>query len=141
MQGRPNNPVIGHAPPPIHPLETRISRPYRAALAQLRSGHCIRLWAFAHRIGQAADGLCPHSKDADEEVAHLFDCSQAPTPLTPTSLWLYPIEAAKFLAQHPSFSDLLPPLPPPPPKPPPLLFSLLLIFHPPSFPLSPTFLL
>ena len=132
MQGRPNNPVIGRAPPPIHPSESRISRPYRAALAQLRSGHCIRLRAFAHRIGQAADGLCPRCKDADEDVAHLFDCPEAPTPLTPISLWLYPIEAAKFLARHPSFSDLPPPLPPPPPEPPPLSP----VFSPLDFPSS-----
>ena len=132
MRSRPVNPIIGRQPLPIHPSESRISRPYRAALAQLRSGHCIRLRAYAHRIGQAADGLCPRCEEVDEDVAHLFDCPAAPTQLTPTALWLYPIEASKFLARHPSFSDLPPPLPPPPPEPPPLSP----VFSPLDFPSS-----
>ena len=113
MRGRGHVPIIGRQPPPIHPSESRLSQPYRAALAQLRDGHSIHLHGFAHRIGQAPSSTCPRCDIDAEDVAHLFDCPAAPTTLSAIDLWLNPIQVAQFLARHPSFSDLPPPLPPP----------------------------
>ena len=94
--------------PPIYPLEAKICRPFHSVLAQFLSGFSIHLRSFAHHIGLAPDSVCPRCGYDDEDVAHVFDCPVAPTTLSPIDRWLHPIDVAKFLARHPSLSDLPP---------------------------------
>ena len=116
-------------PHKINPQEAHLPRKTGATLSQLRSGHCIRLKDYMHRIGKADDNYCPSCHIASDSTAHLFNCTSHPTSLTPDDLWRRPFEAASFLVSLPAFNDLpaVGPLPPPrrrrgarpPPEPPP----------------------
>ena len=109
------NRVLGTPPPRISPSESSLSRQTRAALAQLRSGHCSRLQDFQLRIGKVNDDTCPDCRLSSASVVHLFDCPAHPTNLAPTDLWTNPREVASFLSSLPAFSHLpaVAPLPPP----------------------------
>ena len=124
-----NNRVLGARAPRIDPSETSLSRPTRAVLAQLRSGHCAKLQDFQHRIGSSVSDQCPECQSSTDSVAHIFSCPSHPTNLTPMDLWRRPREVALFLSSLQAFSHLpaIAPLPPPrqrlrrrpPPEPPP----------------------
>ena len=53
------NRVLGARPPPVSPSESLLARSTRAALSQLRSGHCIRLKDYQARIGKSDTAICP----------------------------------------------------------------------------------
>jgi len=133
------NPILNTRPPEISKSEIHLPRPYRSTLSQLRSNYCSKLKSYQHRIDpeKYPSPSCPHCSLSDDTTTHLFNCPSNPTTLSPIDLWHYPINVSKFLANHPSFSDL-PPLPalsndplhlpdpwqfihpdPPPPDPPP----------------------
>ena len=40
---------------------------------------------------------CPKCSISPHDTPHLFNCPKDPTDLVPTSLWLHPKEAARFL--------------------------------------------
>ena len=111
------NRVLGAIPPPIHPSESSLPRATRAVLSQLRSGHCVKLNDYRHRIGQTLDDLCPDCRIAPHTASHIFSCQSHPTTLSVTDLWERPREAAIFLSTTPSFSSLPDPGSPPPPPP------------------------
>ena len=115
LRKRSNNRVLGTQAPKIHPSESSLSRPTRAVLAQLRSGHCSKLRDFQHRIGKSADDLCPGCFLHQDSVSHVFDCPSRPTGLNPVDLWNQPREVALFLSSIPAFNQLpvVAPLPPP----------------------------
>ena len=74
-------------PPPQHPL---ISETYKhlsqktdakiktrkeaALLAQLRSGHCLHLAAYKHRINEDKSEICPRCNLEPETVKHWLEC-------------------------------------------------------------------
>ena len=110
-----NNRVLNAPAPKINPQEAHLPRKTGATLSQLRSGHCIRLKDYMHRIGKADDDYCPSFRIASDSTAHLFNCTSHPTSLTPDDLWRRPFETASFLVKLPAFNDLpaIGPLPPP----------------------------
>jgi len=112
----PANAVIGQQPPPIDPSETSLPRSQRSTLSQLRSGYCVRLRSYQHRIGTSPDSTCPDCGTDAQTVKHLFECPTFPTSLTPINLWTKPAEVISHLSQLDSFSFLLPP-PLDPPQP------------------------
>ena len=121
---RPNK-VLNRPAPPVHSSESRLPRAHRSAIAQLRSGYSSSLNDYLVKVGRADSSACPQCGVDEHSPAHLFSCPSHPTRLSPTDLWLRPVETASFLTSLPSFSHL-PPLPPspaprprPPPEPPP----------------------
>ena len=119
------NKVINRQAPPVHSSESRLPRPHRSALAQLRSGYSSSMNNYLVKVGRADSSACPQCGVDEHSPAHFFSCPTHPIRLTPTDLWLRPVESASFLTSLPSFSHL-PPLPPspaprprPPPEPPP----------------------
>ena len=129
IRDRSHNRVLKTPAPKINPQEFHLPRKTRATLAQLRSGHCIKLKDYMHRIGKADDDICPNCRVAPSSTEHLFNCTAHPTTLTTRDLWERPHETATFLTNIPAFNDLpaVGPLPPPrrrrdarpPPEPPP----------------------
>lgn len=117
-----NNRVLAAPPPSIAPEEATLPRPFRATLAQLRSGFCNHLASYSFRVGRSPSAACPECGDPLHSTQHLFSCPSFPTDLPVTSLWDSPVRAATFLASLPSFAHLPPlpvALPRPPPEPPP----------------------
>ena len=111
------NRVLNARPPAISQRESRLPRHWRTVLAQLRSSHCHHLRTYQHRIGAANDDLCPGCGLAPHSTAHLFNCPNSPTDLTPRSLWCDPASAVDFLCRLSPFLHLDPPPPRPPPQP------------------------
>jgi hypothetical protein len=106
------NEVLGRYPPNVHESEETLPRIHRCTLRQLRSGKCYRLQTFQHRIGKAANDLCPECGVASHTTAHIFNCRTFPTTLIVDDLWYNPREAAIFVSNLPSFIRHLPPVPP-----------------------------
>jgi len=50
------------------------SRKEAATLAQLRSGHCLKLAAYRHRIDDTKSDICPRCQEAAEDVKHWLTC-------------------------------------------------------------------
>ena len=118
----PPNKVLSTRPPEISPSETRLPRPYRSALAQLRSGHCSKLNTYKFKIGLSDTDLCPECGRRPHTTQHLFDCRSSPTPLSVGDLWTDPVAVARHLTSLTAFAALPPLGPPdrrPPPEPPP----------------------
>ena len=107
--------------PAVHRSESRLPRIHRSTLSQLRSGHCVKLQSYLHRVDKADIPTCPHCKASDETVPHIFECLSFPTVLSLNDLWSRPTRVAAFLSSHLSFSlpSLDPPRDRPPPEPPP----------------------
>ena len=74
-------------PPPQHPLisvtykhlsqktDSKIkTRKEAALLAQLRSGHCLHLAAYKHRINEEKPEICPRCNLEPETVKHWLEC-------------------------------------------------------------------
>jgi hypothetical protein len=102
------NKLLGQHPPDINPEEETLSRPYRCTLSQLRSDECHRLKDYLHKIGKAADDICPECGVASQTVRHLFKCPAFPTNLTIYDVWTHPPDAAIFISGLPSFAHYLP---------------------------------
>ncbi|VDK85407.1 unnamed protein product [Dibothriocephalus latus] len=86
--------LLGSYPPPIAASERHLPRVTRCTLAQLRSGYCMLLRQYQHRLDPSIPdcGVSPH------DCRHLFACISRPgTHLTPANLWLKPVEVATFL--------------------------------------------
>ena len=121
------NRVLQAQAPQVDSSERRLPRPTRAALCQLRSGHCSRLSDYQFRIGRVDSPECSECHQFPASSSHIFECPSHPTSLGTRDLWEKPYEVASFLSNHPSFADLPDPGPPPqtsrrarpPPEPPP----------------------
>jgi ribonuclease HI len=50
------------------------SRKEAATLAQLRSGHCLKLAAYRHRIDNTKSDICPRCQEDTEDVKHWLKC-------------------------------------------------------------------
>jgi hypothetical protein len=100
------NRILGQQPPPISIDEQQLPRISRCRLAQMRSGFCVQLADYKHRLDTNHSPICPDCSREDQDVLHVFRCR--PTPLTVEDLWRRPIETAHFLG-----------LPPPTDTPPP----------------------
>ena len=50
------------------------SRKEAATLAQLRSGHCLKLAAYQHRIDSTKSDNCPRCQEAAEDIKHWLNC-------------------------------------------------------------------
>ena len=114
-----NQPLLNAPYPKISSSESNLSRHYRSTLSQLRSGHCVSLANYQHRVGRIQSPVCPLCNTEDQTVQHLFSCGAQVTNLSLIDLWQNPTSVATFLSTHPSFD--LPPLPPHRPRPPPEL--------------------
>ena len=122
VNAQPSNAFLGILPPPMAEDEKKLSRSARTTLAQLRSGHSIRLNVYRRSIGLADNDLCPDCGTHQHTTQHLFNCRAKPTTLTPADLWSHPSEVITFLVSSPPFNDIppvVPPAPRPPPEPPP----------------------
>ena len=117
IEARGTNRVLGTPAPPINEEEEQLPRKTRRTLAQLRSGFCLSLNDYKHRIGQSDSSICPCCRQEEHTVQHIFECPEHPTPLRPVDLWQNPIDAAEFLRTLPFFE--LPEEEGPPPEPPP----------------------
>ena len=118
----PPNRVLSSRPPEISLSESRLPRPYRTTLAQLRSGHCSRLNTYRNTIGISDTDLCPECNSEPHTTQHLFDCDSSPTPLSVEDLWTDPVAVARHLTSLTAFAALPtlgPPDQRPPPEPPP----------------------
>uniref|UniRef100_A0A8D8YVW9 Uncharacterized protein n=1 Tax=Cacopsylla melanoneura TaxID=428564 RepID=A0A8D8YVW9_9HEMI len=91
------NRVLNAKPPDIARAEQKLPRCTRTILAQLRSGWSKHLNTYMHRIDPAIEDKCPKCEGSPHDTPHLFNCPSDPTPLTPSDLWLNPIEVARFL--------------------------------------------
>ena len=109
------NRVLGTPAPRIDDSESSLSRPTRAVLAQLRSGHCAKLQDFQLRIGKVASDNCPECRLFSDSAEHLFSCPAHPTSLSPEDLWRQPREVASHLSSFTAFSQL-PAIGSPPPR-------------------------
>ena len=104
------NRILGQPAPPVHAEEANLPRPFRSALAQLRSGFSSAMGDYLFRIGRLPSPICPECNTAEHTVPHLFSCTAHPTDLCPADLWERPREVAVFISSLPSF-DHLPALP------------------------------
>ena len=116
IAARANNRVLGSPAPDVDDTEQELPRKTRRTLAQLRSGECLALSNYQHKMGWSDSPMCPCCRSEEHTTQHIFDCSAHQTPLEPENLWTHPIEAADFLRTLP-FMDL--PDRRPPPEPPP----------------------
>ena len=112
-------PVLNAPRLSVDSSEQSLPRKVRSTLSQLRSGHCIALNSYKHKLGLSDSPLCPDCGDADQTTRHLFECEANHTTLEVADLWRDPRRAARFLASLPSFAFLNPPPRQPPPEPPP----------------------
>ena len=94
----PANKVLNAPPPEISKVEESLPRATRTILARLRSGYCRTLRSYMSRIDEDHfQDKCPKCSTSPHDTPHLFNCPKDPTDLVPTSLWLHPKEAARFL--------------------------------------------
>ena len=50
------------------------TRKHAAMLAQLRSGHCLKLAHYRHRLDETTTDLCPNCKEGAQTVTHWIQC-------------------------------------------------------------------
>ena len=137
------HPLLGTPPPPLHPSASTLPRHYQTTMSRNRSGYCILLNDYLHRIGRIPSPLCPHCNAADQTSLHLFDCTAFPTDFLFSNLWSRPRDVARFLSNHPTSSSLgplpplNPPIPLPPPEPPPIPPLMPPLVIPPLMPTLP----
>ena len=90
--------VLGYAAPEVDKSEKALPRSTRSRLSQIRSGYSPHLNQYLNRINPTRyNPECPKCSMAPHDSRHLFNCPLNPTDLDITSLWNYPVEAAKFL--------------------------------------------
>ena len=102
LQEKPPNVVLRQVPPDIDKSEQELSRSDRCALAQLRSGHSIRLNSYRHILDPNISELCPQCNREPHTTRHLFACDLTNTDLTPVDLWLNPKKAALLIPAKPN---------------------------------------
>ena len=117
IAARADNRVLGSPAPDVDDAEQELPRKTRRTLAQLRSGECLALNNYQHKMGWSDTLLCPCCRSEEHTTQHIFECPAYQTPLNLTDLWTHPVEAAEFLRGLP-FMDL-PESRRPPPEPPP----------------------
>ena len=117
IEARGTNRVLGITAPAIDPTERELPRKTRRLLAQMRSGFCIALNDYRHRIGLSTTSICPCCRQDEHTVQHVFECPEYPTTLQPMDLWLRPVDVAEFLRGLP-FIELTESRRPPPEPPP-----------------------
>ena len=118
IAARTDNRVLRAPAPDIADEEQELRRKTRRTLSQLRSGECISLNSYQHKIGLSDSPICPCCRNQEHTAQHLFECPSHQTNLEPIDLWLRPILTAEFLGTLP-FVDL-PESRRPPPEPPPI---------------------
>ena len=74
LAGYAENRILNQRPPKINPNEKTLPRRTRTILAQLRSGHCVRLRDYQFRIGKVPDDRCQDCHLDAQSVDHLFNC-------------------------------------------------------------------
>ena len=117
IAARQANRVLGTLAPDVADEEEELPRKTRRTLAQLRSGECIALNSYQHKIGVADTPMCPCCRSEEHTTEHIFRCPSHRTDHEPIDLWRSPVEVADFLRTLP-FMDL-PAGRRPPPEPPP----------------------
>ena len=99
LESIPNNPLIGRTAPDVNAAETLLPRVTKRTLAQLRAGKSPLLKEYLHRIGKADDPGCTLCENGVHNTAHLFECTQIPSALTPLDLLQRPAEAVSVLEE------------------------------------------
>ena len=117
IAARADNRVLNAPAPDVAEEEQELPRKTRRTLAQLRSGECMALNSYLHKVGWSDTPLCPCCRSEEHTTQHLFDCPAHQTEREPIDLWLRPILSTDFLRTLP-FMDL-PETRRPPPEPPP----------------------
>ena len=120
ISSRPHNRVLGEPSPGVAEEEATLPRPYRTALAQLRSGFSPVLNSTLELIEPGRGELCPSCRDFPHTTTHLFNCASHPTNLTVRDLWHRPRAAVEFLRSLPLPFNFPPAVQPPPEPPPPV---------------------
>ena len=93
LQG--NNRVLKKRPPPKSDEEQRLNRRQRCTLSQLRSGHCLLLQDYKHRVFGEPNDICTDCGASPQDVRHLFPCTTHPTDLSPKDLWRNPVRSIR----------------------------------------------
>ena len=91
------NRVLGVQPPRVHPRERQLSREARSLLSQLRSGHCIHLRNYQHRIRDQIPDICPICGVSPHDTGHIFNCQGRRTLMSVLALWNRPLNAFWFV--------------------------------------------
>ena len=117
IAARQANEVLGAPAPDVAVEEEDLPRKTRRTLAQLRSGECIALNSYKHKIGLTDSAVCPCCRNEEHTTQHIFRCPANETDFEPVDLWRRPVDVADYLRTLP-FMDL-PARGRPPPEPPP----------------------
>ena len=73
----PTHPIVKETYKKLHMKKEKQlikTRKESATLAQLRSGHCLKLAAYQHRIDSSKSDICPRCQEAAEDVKHWLSC-------------------------------------------------------------------
>jgi hypothetical protein len=98
VRGYKPNVVLGGYPPPISDSEKSLSREARCVLSQMRSGWCMRLNSYRHRIDPGIPDCCPNCGIGPDDVSHVFNCAaRSAGDLHERDLWDDPVGVARFL--------------------------------------------
>ena len=97
LSAQPMHPLLHRRSPEICKTERQLSRATRRTLAQLRAQKCPLLKSYLFSIRAAEDPSCPLCGLGEHNTAHLFDCRQLPTELTPEDLWCQPAKVAELI--------------------------------------------
>ena len=98
LSAQPMHPLINRKNPEVSETERQLPRATRRTLAQLRAQKCPLLRSYLFSIRAAEDPSCPLCGLGEHNTAHLFDCRQLPTELTPEDLWCQPVKAAELIS-------------------------------------------
>jgi hypothetical protein len=97
------NKLLGEIPPEVDKSEETLPRDTRRTLAQLRSGHCPKLYAYMNKIDPHTypNNICPLCKNPDEthDTLHLFRCPKLHASKGVISLWTHPVYAVSLLSR------------------------------------------
>ena len=105
MDARQANRVLGAPAPDVAAEEEELPRITRRTLAQLRSGECLALNSYKHKIGLSDSPICPCCRSAEHTTRHVFECPAHQTNYEPVDLWRHPVEVVDYLRTLP-FMDL-----------------------------------
>ena len=98
LSARPTHPLLDRKPPDVDKTERQLPRAKRRTLAQLRAQKCPLLRSYLFSIRAAEDPSCPLCGLGEHNTAHLFNCQQIPTELTPEDLWCQPVQVAELIS-------------------------------------------
>ena len=97
ISNTPVHPLLQTTPPKVHQSEQELDRSTRRILAQLRALKSPILESYKCNIGAVEVPDCPLCGQHEHNTAHLFECPELPTDLTPEDLWHRPIMAAQLI--------------------------------------------